>query len=111
MFGIAHTHARQRIDALSQPHPQRKENVIESFFDVASTFNVAVALALYKNWLHRETDAWIAALLLVPNLFVLCVAVWIMDPRAVVRALRAKHADFKARTREHKRRERVMADR
>jgi len=70
-----------------------------------------VALALHKRWLRTDTQPWIAALLLVPNLLVLVVAVYIMNPRAIWRALRAKYAEFQARTREHKRRERVMADR
>ncbi len=96
---------------LCQPYHKRKENFLETFFDMCSTFNIVMALALCQHWLDVERESFVAYIILVPNLLVLCVAIYIMDPRALWRALRFKYQQFQARTREHWQREKDLADR
>lgn len=96
-----------------RPYHKRNENLLESFFDLCSTFNITIALCLHEGWLAASSTnvSWVVYLILVPNLLVLVVAVYIMNPRALWRALRFKYRQFQDRSREHREREKEFADR
>ena len=96
-----------------RPYHKRNENLLESFFDLCSTFNISIALCLYEGWLAASSSgvSWVVYLILVPNLLVLSVAIYIMNPRALWCALRFKYRQFQDRSREHRECEKEFADR
>jgi len=96
-----------------RPYHKRNENLLESFIDLCSTFNISIALCLHEGWLAASSSgvSWVVYLILVPNLLVLAVAIYIMNPRALWCALRFKYRQFQDRSREHRDREKEFADR
>lgn len=95
------------------PFIRRTENMLESFIDVCSTFNVSVALSLHQGWLVVSPTGvpWVLYLILAPNLVVILVAIYILNPLALWRAFRFKYKQFQERSMEHRAREKELADR